>query len=1193
MKKLKLLLAFTAIALIMLLACSCMGTGTAQTCAIHRDLAGDGLCDVCGASVPVPCYECLDYDHDGRCDSCGDLLDVVHEDKNHDGICDLEDCGKALNTAHKDTNHDGICDTKTCKKPVLPIIHYDLDKNGRCDVCKTYITENTGCVDSGKDGYCDLCYLPLGTHECSDADGNELCDACGKKIESSDACDCKDGNYDGKCDECGETMQGVIQLFENGKSNYQIVITASATGGQAMLVDRLIAEVAKLGITFNKVAESSTNATEYEIIFGVPSTRGDEYKLDPHVYGTKGYGVEIIGNKILVLSGSESSFSAAIDAFKEEILGITSTTKKLTTRYISQANAISEIQDDYDVKLINLDGTDIKGFTIAADKSDTTTYSTAKALQELLYNRTGYWLDIVPLADADKSIIIGMQAKDYANEGFYATFGNNRISFISEYPTVVNTKVIGFFTTKLSAAKETGVMDITSADSFVDDVRYVYYQDYGAVGDGETDDSEAIRAAHEYANLGGHIIKATKNDNGNGKTYYIGKLAKAIPIKSDVDWGKAKFYLDDFIIKPSDAERSVHIFSIPTTSSVITPQAWRDMIKELNAAGGIDASQFTSFGVGVGKPVLLTVNNSNHKNYIRYGVNASSGSSQSELILIDAEGNIDPTTPFMHDFEYITGIDVRAVDDTPITIQGGSFETSPYIADTPQGDYTYARGIVCNRSNTTFINVRHFLVNEGEYKSNNHANSTDYGCPYGGFFISHYANNVVYENCQVAAHIAYTGSNGAGMGTYDIDPGYSTNVIYKNCYQEDDNFFDASGQTRWGVMGSSYCKNVTFQDCRLTRFDAHNGIHNAFIINTEIKMIRLNGTGTFLMENCIMHSNSLVGLREDYGGFWDGNIILKNNKMVTSSSNITLLTNTWYNHYFGYPARYPTNIIIDGLTVYKSKADLASDTPVEKPSVTLFGSGILTGAKKMAQDYLPVLNSGLQTYYSDGTPVVVANKGQATPPERIVFRNMAHCNIAAPEKSEYTWFEHTEFAMNETTTCTEHFDLFPDGKCDDCGADFVPCTEHVDRNNDGKCCYCATEMQIVCDKHIDKELNGKCDVCDAYYVCDAHIDADGNRICDKCGGVLGCKDAHIDAGEKPDGYCDVCTKLIPTCTKGCVDEVNNVYSKYNLDRYAKPDCKCDNCDADMVATIEPCGSCTDTNGDGLCDVCSGVFKENE
>ena len=55
----------------------------------------------------------------------------------------------------------------------------------------------------------------------------------------------------------------------------------------------------------------------------------------------------------------------------------------------------------------------------------------------------------------------------------------------------------------------------------------VCYEDFGAVGDGVTDDSAAIRAAHEYANENGLDVVCE-----GAKTYYIGIMTKTIPIKS-------------------------------------------------------------------------------------------------------------------------------------------------------------------------------------------------------------------------------------------------------------------------------------------------------------------------------------------------------------------------------------------------------------------------------------------------------------------------------------------------------------------------------------------------------------------------------------------------------------------------------------------------------------------------------------
>ena len=151
-------------------------------------------------------------------------------------------------------------------------------------------------------------------------------------------------------------------------------------------------------------------------------------------------------------------------------------------------------------------------------------------------------------------------------------------------------------------------------------------------------------------------------------------------------------------------------------------------LKEINAACGIKGGEFTSFNVNMGEPSFIYLINGSHKNYVRFGVNASDGTSQKEVFILDEFGNIDPTTPFMHDFEKITSYGIYPIDEEPITIEGGSFYTSPYLSDTPLNYTAYGRGIKCGRSNVTFKNVKHYIENEGDYDYNKHDTTTDYGC---------------------------------------------------------------------------------------------------------------------------------------------------------------------------------------------------------------------------------------------------------------------------------------------------------------------------------------------------------------------------------------------------------------------------------------------------------------------------------
>ena len=1237
MKNLRHSLVFVLILTVMILATSCtsfLPTMQSQTCTVHRDINRDTYCDICKAYVPIPCTD--------------------HTDANHDGKCDTNGCTAELEIEHCDENHDGKCDEKLCKKKNLPIEHEDDDNNKKCDVCGAKIDNGCDCEDDNGDGYCDECGEEIYVcDEHTDNDNDGECDECGTEIkeecdehvdENSDgkcdecdaeveiedaACNHTDENFDGKCDLCREAMENSIAFYENGETKFNFVLAAGSPGPHVQIIDKLMDELKDLGITVSKVDDKTNTVSDFEVLFGVCTSRAEEHQLDPHEYGMEGYAVKLVGTKIIVVSGSNETFADAVAAFKETFLGITDSTNRLTTRYISESMNINEVQDNYKVNTITLYDKDIKNYTIAVDKANTTTFTTAKALQDLLYSKTGYWFDIVSLEEADKSIVISMAKKNPEKEGFYANFTDGKIEFIAEYPTIVNNKVIGFFTKAIAGAS--GTLNFTDKDSFASDVRYVYYKDYGAVGDGVADDSEAIRAAHEYANKGGHKVLAS-----NGATYYIGKLTKTIPIQTDVDWLDATFIIDDRDIAPLDKTktedgevtyRGVNIFTVTSSSKYTAPAEWSKKLAEINANGGIDASTFTSFEFEFGRPLMLYVYNNTHKTYIRYGVNASGGGNQNDMVLVDEHGNLDPSTPFMFDFENISYIIFYPIDDEPITVEGGIFKTSPYLTDTPQSYTSYERGLNCKRSNVTFKNIKHYLENEGDYSYSDHqykGSSVDYGCPYGGFYGTNKAANVRYENCLFSGHIVYwqvKSTGGAGMGTYDLSPGDSINVTYEGCYQEDDNFFaraNANGieQSRWGVMGSSGCKNVSFIDSKLTRFDAHAGIHNVNIINTTIKSVRVVGSGTFRMENSIVYNTGLISLREDYGGFWHGNFILKNNKLYSGNNSVSIFSNSWYNHYFGYPLAYPTNVIIDGFEVYTADGAILRENPV----INIFAAGIYTAADNIMKDYFPVNEkdengNAVQVTYSDGMPVMIFNENQTPPFEKIVIRNCKQ-EITIPKNADYPWFSNTIYEINVNTECVEHFSIDGDLKCDDCGAAFTPCTEHADANSDGRCRLCGGDVFVPCDQHMDKDTNGECDTCYQKYHCPAHRDDNKDRYCDVCRATM-CYEEHRDTDK--DCICDICIEKLPCvdangdkkcdvctvatylkkCSKGCVD-VFPFDSVCDVCAFEIPKCTactdensdswCDTCHRNMTTGNAHCYLCSDNDKNGSCDTCGAVIE---
>jgi hypothetical protein len=134
------------------------------------------------------------------------------------------------------------------------------------------------------------------------------------------------------------------------------------------------------------------------------------------------------------------------------------------------------------------------------------------------------------------------------------------------------------------------------------------------------------------------------------------------------------------------------------------------------------------------------------------------------------------------------------------------------------------------------------------------------------------------------------------------------------------------GDVYWGIMGSSYCKNITFDTCMLSRFDAHSGLYNGKIINSTVNYISIVGKGNFKVENSRWFAegsantqNALFHLRSDYGSTWDGTITAKNvDAHVYTTKTAYLFYNTYNNWYYGYTTHFP-NFEADGLEFFDIK----------------------------------------------------------------------------------------------------------------------------------------------------------------------------------------------------------------------------------------------------------------------------------
>lgn len=416
----------------------------------------------------------------------------------------------------------------------------------------------------------------------------------------------------------------------------------------------------------------------------------------------------------------------------------------------------------------------------------------------------------------------------------------------------------------------------------------VRYSDFGARGDGKTDDIDAIAGTHAFANHHGLLVKADDE-----ATYYIGGKERTAVIRTDTEFGKATFIIDDSQVQ----NRNASVFMV---SSSLEPF-------KLEGITSLKRNQ-EKLNVSLPGTCLISVTNSHVKHYIRFGLNQDNGAPQTDIFVVDKNGNVDMNAPVIWDFDQITDITARPIDEKLLKITGGRFTT---IANKAESKYTYySRNISVRRSNVVIDGLEHLVTNEG-----------DNGAPYGGFIHISDCSYVTVKNTVLTGHKTFSTIGSAGepvtMGTYDILVNRALNVSFENCSQTN----DIDDRTYWGIMGSNYSKNLLFDHCILSRFDAHKGVANATIRNSTLGHMGINaiGSGNFTVENSTIRGRSLINLRSDYGSTWQGEFVIRNCVFVPSGGKpaSAALINGSYSglHDFGYTCYMPERITIENLQI--------------------------------------------------------------------------------------------------------------------------------------------------------------------------------------------------------------------------------------------------------------------------------------
>ena len=750
-----------------------------------------------------------------------------------------------------------------------------------------------------------------------------------------------DKNKDLKCDVCGEAVEQsppsggggdegeAMTLIENGKAKFQIVCAGIKTSDIVLTIQEFIDKMAQLGVEIELVDDSGKNKQDIEILVGDITSRGDKYDYDEHNLGKKGYIVTRIDNKILINAGSSDTLIKQFKKFVEDVIGLNelSTEESVKNVSYSENNELLYVQDDYRIPSITVNGVDIRDYTIATDVDFAIYNNAALSLQDALYTRVGYWLEIVPLDEAtNKSIIIKEVEKTDGKgnaglaekEGFVVKANKDgQLNIYCAYNNALANAMSSFIA---NLSIKTEAIDFSSSKAyFKKEVSIVRYEDYEALTDDDkTNDFEALIEVHAYANEGGQPVYAE-----SGAKYYIYETkGRSIIIQTDCSFGNARFYIDDTFITDDSStktERNQHIFSIKGEASFTIKKGTASgaAVDAINARGGIKTTD-TELILNLGYDAIVVPYNNSRIMYNRGGENgnASGGHVQHEAIFVRADNSIDPNTRPLFDFDNVDYLVVYRADCPTITLSGGYFETIATRADMKQSYVN--RGIAITRSNTIIDGMTHYVDNQplgspaGRDESGQ-AIYNDGGPNYNGWLVFSGCHNVTVQNTKLCGRTHYR------QGSYDIGGGNASNLKFINCTQynmytdeKKELCYDQTGQY-WGIMGTSYLKNIQYYDSVLSRLDAHAGVFNITISGCKIRTVSVVGGGLALIENSTIYSNSVVSLRSDYGSTWRGEIRVINTQLRTGGGNVSIVSGIVHDADYGYNTVLP-DLYIENVT---------------------------------------------------------------------------------------------------------------------------------------------------------------------------------------------------------------------------------------------------------------------------------------
>ena len=411
----------------------------------------------------------------------------------------------------------------------------------------------------------------------------------------------------------------------------------------------------------------------------------------------------------------------------------------------------------------------------------------------------------------------------------------------------------------------------------------ICYKQFGAVCDGVNDDGVQIKKAHAYANSRDLPII-----NLSGE-FWI-KQTNDIIIQTNTYWGNTKFHIDEVY-----NSRTIPRFRVTSRKSATTIQL--DAAAKASLLSKLKPGTTFIPELAPYKNCMIFVVDSNDKIGVRYGYNHN-GWNKEDFFYVEEHGRILGDIAWT--FNDYTSLVAYPCEDSYLTIDGGTFYMSGDDTADSSGAYVHD-GIMVRRSRTV---IRNQWVGLEPGKTDVSLDA------HHGFYFFNYVFDVTLENVRlIPREKDREGTeNDVPQGTYGIGGSRVLNATFRNVTSE-------GGNVHWGVFGTNLFKNFRVEECRLNRVDVHFHCWNLYVKDCEIgyKGFTLTGGGDLFIENTKRFGNQFISFRNDYGARWDGNIRLRNCRLVITngSGQAVALQFTPANFDYKYPIGYGRTVKVE------------------------------------------------------------------------------------------------------------------------------------------------------------------------------------------------------------------------------------------------------------------------------------------